>query len=222
MIRSGVLVALAGCAASTPPQQPQPAAPIANVAPPPAIAPLASSCDLQWLDTADELRVTEVSDGHFGYWEFHADFIRRPDETVFSGVVIGSFRSHPGQKPVTSASELALPRADVVAALVAMRDGAQVPAIPKPRGNVMVSDSSRSLVVLVEATTRARMQGDVTHHVQFFVDEGQTSPQPWRIRNCNLEPSHEARAAMSKAYARFEKLLAHDALYQKLEAQAGP
>jgi hypothetical protein len=191
-------------------------------APAPRVAPAATcaaSVDLRWVERTTELHVGEVSTGHFGMWEMHADMHREDD--VFLGMLSATFRRRRGEAPAVAARELRVTAAEIVALLTSFRDAIRVPRDANAR-KIYVSDSSRTDGVSIEAIMRESVIGarPAPRHVQFFLDDGQDKPQPWRVRGCEETLPYDGQTTVTKAYAAFAEKLGRNALYAQLEAEA--
>jgi hypothetical protein len=82
---------------------------------------------------------------------------------------------------------------------------------------VVVSDSSRSVVIAVEAMAfDPRVGRHPNFHVQFFTDHGEIEPQPWNIRGCSFAPPLAARRAIQRTADAFATMLGSDAMLQAL------
>jgi hypothetical protein len=201
-------------------QPARPAAPVvSNQRAPSPAPPDACNRDLSWLAEARYLRYSQFSHGHFGEWRFHVDFYRLGDADTFEGIASGSFRHH-ARSPIQSASKpVTFPRADATKLLTTLRDGVQVP--PDDASTVVVTDSSRSVVVSIEAMAfDPRIGRHPNDYVQFFVDDGETEPQAWNIRGCSYRPPHATRKLLQNTTEALAARLGNDAMLQQLEAQA--
>jgi hypothetical protein len=56
------------------------------------------------------------------------------------------------------------------------------------------------------------------HHVEFFVDDGQSSPQIWRRRGCATGFPYESAANLEKGFGAFLATVGRDALFEPLRA----
>jgi hypothetical protein len=191
-------------------------APAAPRVAPAATATCTASVDLRWVDRTTELHVAEVSTGHFGLWEMHADLFREDD--VFLGTLSATFRRRRGEAPGVTAREIRVDAAEIALLLTSFRDAVRVPA--DKAGHVIVSDSSRTDGVSIEAILREPAIGrrPAPRYVQFFLDDGQDKPQPWRVRGCEETFAYDGQTKVTQVYATFAEKLGRNAVYQKLQS----
>src|SRR5688572_19027635 len=112
-----VLVVVACAAPPAAPHQPALGNAVATPEPRPG-----APCGLDWLADVRELRLSEVTSGHFGLTSFHVDIERRHDLPDFEGVVLAAYREYPDREPRSIAKRVTYKQADVIDPLVAMRD----------------------------------------------------------------------------------------------------
>ena len=96
----------------------RPAAPLANAEP-----DAAGPCDLAWIAKAEELIVTEHSNGHFGVFALRAEL--HASAEVLAGVVRATYQEHPEATPRLMTVELDLPRRDLADVLGAIARGSR-------------------------------------------------------------------------------------------------
>jgi hypothetical protein len=186
----------------------------------PVVVP-ARTCprDLTWFPRARYLRYSLFTHGHFGEWRFHADFYRLEGEERFAGVATGSYRQHPDAPVHTESRAVEVATKDATALLTALRDGVAIRS-EDPEGSIVVSDSSRSVVIAIEAMAfDPRVGRHPNSHVEFFTDDGETEPQQWNIRGCTYDPPLATRRVLQRLTEAFANSLGNDAMLQKLSGQ---
>jgi hypothetical protein len=214
MLRALLAMTAAACgAASGSATTARPAAPLSNA----SSAVAASPCELGWLEHAESLIVTESSNGHFGFFELHAELRARGRE--LAGAVRATYKDYPDRPLRPATLELRAPRARVAAVLAAVARGAVTPDRPTHRRRVLVTDSSQSMTIAVEVAATIR---GVAHHARLETEGGHIQPQPWSIRGCERELSHDARALVSQQYARLELLVRRHDILELLQSRARP
>ena len=180
--------------------------------------------ELPWLDATTALRIAFLEDGHGGLWNVHADLVR--EGGAFVGVIMATHRRRPGAVTHSLAREVSIEATEVREVLVAFRAGVRTDEIAPPvRGNVITSDTSRTVRIQVDAIGERHPQAGeapaAPHHVQFFVDAGQDTPQPWRLRGCEREVAFNARKDIEKAFVTFFVRLGSGSLRDAVLAGAG-
>ena len=192
-------------------------------APPRATPPCTSPADLSWLETTREIRITEVSTGHFGALEFLADLVRHQGEEEFVGVIMGTYRRGYGLPTHTASREVRIRASDVIAMLATFRSAAQLAPSPPDARHGFIEDSSRtdalSLVAIARVDAGPGMRV-APHHVEFFVDDGQQTPQTWRRRGYEAAFSYEAGKRLTQVFSAFLATAGRDALFEPLRVSA--
>ena len=201
----GRVIVIVAC--SAPPVAPhQPPLGNAVVTPEPRPGP---PCELDWLADVRELRLSEVTSGHFGLTSFHVDIERRHDLPDFEGVVLAAYREYPDREPRSIAKRVSYKLADVIDPLVAMRDAMAIVDQPFAR-NVIAHDTSTGIEIAIDVVD------STGRRAQFYTDTGQSQPMPWLVTGCDREISHEAKRAMTAAYEKIAKLVERDLVMQAL------
>jgi hypothetical protein len=213
-----MVCAVDGCAGNAPQLASPMPVPPAVLATPATTATPAASCaaalDLAWLDAAHDVSVTEVSDGHFGLWEFHAD-LRRADD-VFIGVVVGTYRRRHGAPVHTSSGEIGLRVEDLVATLTVFRDAARAPPrTPSARDPLIaIEDTSRSTSYTIMASTHG------ARHVEVYANRAEVEPTLWRVRGCDRSFGWDPDKRVAIAFAKLLGRLGRDALFDVTTAES--
>ena len=198
----------AACGSPAAPRSQAPASSAAAAAPGP--------CELEWLERAEELTVTERSSGTSGTFAFHAQLRTSTDE--LAGVMEASFQQRPDSGLRSLRVHVRFPRSEIAGALAAMARAVRAPEEPgPPRGGVRSVEIGRSRSITVEAA--ARILG-VEHRASLQVQRGQDHPLPWLLRGCERVPAHDAREQIAKAYAKLAEAVGRDRTLAALQSSA--
>jgi hypothetical protein len=88
---------------------------------------------------------------------------------------------------------------------------------------LLISDSSRSVVIAIEAMAfDPRVGMHPNRYVQFFADDGETEPQAWNIRGCSYEQPMATRRELQTLTTAFAQRLGNDTMFTQLESRAPP
>lgn len=230
------LILSIGCSAAPPPAATPCAAqvvvssPAPKAAPPvespptrfsadPTLAACGAAVDLAWLDDVKMLRLASTGHGHFGLSETHVDLESVYGDPKYRGIVVVSWRGW-HHEPLFETKEIIVEHADVDALVTVLREGVTAPKTEADEKAYVIGDMSRSEVITLDLSSRRESNDHrPPRHVQFVVDEGETSPFPWRMRTCAKPFTHEAREAGMKAYQAFLKRLDVPAMFDRLKAK---
>lgn len=169
---------------------------------------------LPWVDKTTYFHYSEVQNGHFGNAELHADFNRLVVEDSLRGVVVMTYREYPDKPVKVEAIAMSIPAAEIAGWLTQMRDHVQEPPDPADARRVVISDSSRSMHMSIEAVPYEEIDGEGS--VQFYSEEGERTPSPWGIRGCRSSPRLSALRAIDALVKQIHQRLGRDALIAKL------
>jgi hypothetical protein len=109
--------------------------------------------------------------------------------------------------------DLRIPRPQVAAVLAGIARGAREPAPRTPGRRLIMTDSSESRSIQLEAAARL---GGVAHHARLKTEQGEREPHSWSLAGCARELSFEALVLVTKEYAKLAELIRRDQVQASL------